>query len=399
MRKNCDDVVLKCESIFRGIKEVLFIFESGRERLNRLIGTSLVITSLPMKKILIIEDDEELRENLVEILQLANYVVVSACDGKEGLGKALKEAPDLILCDITMPVLDGFGVLGVLNRHPETFAIPFIFLTGKQELSGLRKGMSMGADDYLVKPINENDLLDTIEIRLKKKESLKRHVVTDAIGVSNFIPKVNGAEDLNLTSSLRDTHHYKKKHLLYSEGERPVYIYFVVSGKLKEFMINEEGKELITNMYTKGDFFGYIPVLEDMAYIESVQMLEDTELILIPKSNFLQIVHDDHQVAQQFIKLLSHNIRENEEKLLNLAYSSLRKKVAKGIIEVIDKFSEKKDGKPVIEISREDLACVVGSAQESMIRILREFKGEQLIDTVEGNIYVLNENKLRHLKY
>ena len=123
------------------------------------------------------------------------------------------------------------------------------------------------------------------------------------------------------------------------------------------------------------------------------------QLILIPKVDFLQLISNDKLVAKQFISLLSHNIREKEEKLLNLEYNSLRKKVAIGIVEVMDKFKDTRDGKPVVEISREDLANVIGSAQESMIRTLKEFRTEKLIDVVDGSILVLNENKLRHLLY
>ena len=352
-----------------------------------------------MKKILLIEDDSTLREDIAEVLQLSNYTVFTASDGKCGIEKALKERPDLIICDVIMPGLDGYGVLHILSRHPDTFAIPFIFLTGKSELADLRKGMGLGADDYLIKPFQESELLNAIEIRIRKSEGIKRNLVLDKKGVSDFIQQVNESDAYNLISSERDVHTYRRKHILYSPGQRPNAVYFVISGKVKECLINEEGKELITNMFAKGDFIGYIALLEDTRYTEMAQVIDDAELMLIPKSDFLQLINNDRQVARQFINLLSHNVREKEERLLNLAYNSLRKKVATGIIEVIDKFQEKREGKPVIEISREDLANVVGSAQESMIRTLKEFKMENLIEILEGRIIVLNENKLRHLMH
>ncbi len=352
-----------------------------------------------MKKVLLIDDDEALRENVADILGLSNYTVITAGCGKSGVEKALKERPDLILCDAVMPGLDGYGVIHILSRHPDTFLIPFIFLTGENNLADIRKGMQMGADGYLVKPFKETDLLNTIEIRLKKYDRIKKNIVHDKKGISTFLQQVNESDRFNLVSSQRDMHLYKKKHVLYSEGQRPFNIYFVISGKIKEYLINEDGKELITNMYTEGDFIGYTAILENINYTETAQVIEDAKLVLIPKSDFLQLINNDRQVARQFISLLSHNVREKEERLLNLAYNSLRKKVASGIIDVIDKFPDKKEGKPVIEISREDLAHVVGSAQESMIRTLREFKTEKLIEIMEGSIIVLNENKLRHLLY
>jgi len=352
-----------------------------------------------MKKILLIEDDSAFREDIAEILRLSNYIVFTASDGKCGIEKAIKEKPDLILCDVVMPGLDGYGVIHILSRHPDTFATPFIFLTGKCELADLRKGMGLGADDYLIKPFDESELLNAIEIRIKKSEGIKRNLIPDKKGLSDFIQQINESDAYNLISSERDVHVYKKKHILYSPGQRPNMVYFVIHGKVKECLINEDGKELITNMYTTGDFIGYTALLEEVNYTEMAQVIEDAELMLIPKSDFLQLINNDRQVAKQFISLLSHNVREKEERLLNLAYNSLRKKVATGIIEVIDKFQEKREGRPVIEISREDLANVVGSAQESMIRTLKEFKTESLIEIQEGIIIVLNESRLRHLLY
>src|SRR4051812_33462814 len=108
-----------------------------------------------MKKILLIEDSREMRENTAEILELANYNVITAANGKIGVEYAVKELPDLIICDIMMPELDGYGVLYMLGKNPATASIPFIFLTAKAEKTDLRKGMSMGADDYLTKPFEE----------------------------------------------------------------------------------------------------------------------------------------------------------------------------------------------------------------------------------------------------
>src|SRR5580692_11791075 len=102
------------------------------------------------KTILIIEDNEDVRENIAELLELSDYKVITASDGKLGVEMAMNEGPDLIVCDIMMPVLDGYGVLHLLNRNKETYGIPFIFLTSKADKSDFRKGMEMGADDYLI---------------------------------------------------------------------------------------------------------------------------------------------------------------------------------------------------------------------------------------------------------
>lgn len=126
-----------------------------------------------MKKILLIEDNAEVRENTAEILELANYTVFTAPNGKIGVELARKQQPDLIICDIMMPELDGYGVLHLLGKNPSTAGIPFIFLTAKSEKDDFRKGMNLGADDYLTKPYDDLTLLDAIEMRLKKNDLFK----------------------------------------------------------------------------------------------------------------------------------------------------------------------------------------------------------------------------------
>src|SRR5688500_5307146 len=139
------------------------------------------------KKILLIEDNAEVRENTSEILELASYNVLVAPNGKAGVELAQKETPDLIICDIMMPELDGYGVLHILNMKPETAGIPFIFLTAKTEKTDSRKGMNLGADDYLTKPFDDTDLLNAIEARLRKAAMQHQHYEVSVEGLENFI--------------------------------------------------------------------------------------------------------------------------------------------------------------------------------------------------------------------
>ena len=122
-----------------------------------------------MKKLLVIEDNQEVRENLEEILSLSNYDVITAENGLIGVEKALKEIPDLIICDVMMPELDGFGVLHILGKKPATSDIPFIFLTAKTEKEDFRKGMNLGADDYITKPFSIEELILKINVFLKRR--------------------------------------------------------------------------------------------------------------------------------------------------------------------------------------------------------------------------------------
>ena len=352
-----------------------------------------------MKKILVIEDNSEVRENIAEILELSNYKVITAEDGRTGVEVALREVPDLIVCDIMMPVLDGYGVLHLLSKHIETYGIPFIFLTAKSEKADVRKGMEMGADDYLTKPFDGIELLNAIEVRLKKATAMKKHTGSDLDEVNNFIADAKKAGNLKLTSDEREVFDYKKKQMLYSEGQRPKAVYYLISGKVKIFKANDDGKELITNIFSKGDFFGYTYILEEISYKENAQILEDAQLMLIPKDDFVSLISTDFTVANQFIKMITHNVLEKEESLLNLAYNSLRKKVAYQILQVIDKFRVSDPETKSINLSRESLAQAAGIATESLIRTLSDFKGEKLIDIQGSTIVLVNENKLRNLPY
>ena len=123
-----------------------------------------------MKKILIIEDDPIVRNNLSDILELEGFQTLLAPQGRAGLATAQSTAPDLILCDVMMPEMDGHAALAALRADPATARIPFIFLTAKGEIADLRAGMNLGADDYLIKPVKTEELLEAIAARLVRAE-------------------------------------------------------------------------------------------------------------------------------------------------------------------------------------------------------------------------------------
>src|SRR4051812_24195719 len=156
-----------------------------------------------MKTILIIEDNTDVRENTAEILELANYKVLQAENGKAGVEVAQKMKPDLIICDIMMPVLDGYGVIHLLNKNQETANIPFIFLTAKSERTDFRKGMEMGADDYISKPFDDIELLNAVESRLKKNQALRAEFSKSVEGLNKFFDEVQKFDDLKKLSADR----------------------------------------------------------------------------------------------------------------------------------------------------------------------------------------------------
>jgi DNA-binding NarL/FixJ family response regulator len=133
-----------------------------------------------MKKILVIEDEPEMRRNITTLLKYHDYQPIAADNGCDGVEVARRELPDLILCDVMMPKMDGFGVLQALQKDPALARIPFIFLTAKGEKDDLRDGMNLGADDYLTKPVANTDLVQAIEARLRRsKQQLKREFKPD----------------------------------------------------------------------------------------------------------------------------------------------------------------------------------------------------------------------------
>jgi DNA-binding response OmpR family regulator len=351
-----------------------------------------------MKSVLVIDDNPDIRDNTAEILELAGYKTFTAENGKQGVELAQKEKPDVIVCDIMMPELDGYGVLHLLRKNEDTQRIPFLFLTAKTERSDFRKGMEMGADDYITKPFEDIELLNAIEVRLKKAEILDNKYASSQQGINQFIRDVKTSGLMTQLSDQYDVETYSKKQTLYQESKRPRYLYYLVKGKVKGFKTHEDGKEYITDLFTDGDFIGYPALIEDKNYDDSSVALEDSEIMQIPKDDFLHMIYGNMDIAAKFIRIITQNVKEKEDRLLNLAYSSLRKRVARALVDIQQKFNAENKNNP-LEISREDFAHYVGTATESLIRTLSDFKAEKLIEIKDGKISITNLEKLKNLLY
>lgn len=343
-----------------------------------------------MKKILLIEDNAEVRENTTEILSLANYDVVVAENGRIGVDMAQRQKPDLIICDIMMPELDGYGVLHILSKNEQTAGIPFIFLTAKTEKTDIRKGMNLGADDYLTKPFDDTDLLNAIEARFRKSAMQQKQYEATAEGLDNFIKDAQSILNIKDLGKDRKVKIMRKKTEIYSEGDMPLHVFFIKSGNVKTFKSHPDGKELIMNLYSANDFFGFEPILENNNYTESAVAMQETELISIPRHDFLLMIQSHPDVSKSFIHLLCKKVAERESQLLNLAYNSVRQRTAEALL----KSETLKDAQSVITISRDDLAKMVGTASESVIRVLSEFKDEGLIEIEGGKIRIKQPGKL-----
>ena len=349
-----------------------------------------------LSSILVIDDNKDIRENTAEILDLAGYKTFTAENGKKGVEIALREKPSLIVCDIMMPELDGYGVLHLIRKNPGTEHMPFIFLTAKSERTDFRKGMDMGADDYITKPFEDLELLTAVEMRLKKSAILSQNYETGVRGFTQFLSDVKDTSLASLLSERYDPEEYERRQTLYNEGKHPRFLFYLVSCKIKCYRTNQDGKEYITNLYSDGDFIGYSALLENTSYEDSAVVIEDAQVLAIPKDDFLQMIYNDIGIASKFIHIISKNVKEKEERLLGLAYNSLRKRVATALVDIANKFNLKEQHKP-IEISREEIAQYVGTATESLIRTLSDFKSEKLIDIKNGKIILTHSDKLKNL--
>ncbi|HEX5035184.1 MAG TPA: cyclic nucleotide-binding domain-containing protein, partial [bacterium] len=276
----------------------------------------------------------------------------------------------------------GYGVLHILSKEPATAAIPFIFLTAKAEKSEFRKGMELGADDYVTKPFDETELLNAIEARFKKSELLKAQFTPDLAGLNRFLDAAQEMTQLEGLFRQRPTVKLKKKDILFQEGDTPNAVYFVSRGKIKVFRIHDDGKEFVTGVYGSGDFLGYVPLLQASDQIESAAAMEESEVCKIPKDDFLALVYKNRDVAARFLRLLAKGAVEQERQLLSLAYDTVKRRVAQALIRL---------GTRRISIQRDDLAGMAGTATETVIRCLSDLREEGLIQIEGRDILILDQ--------
>ncbi|WP_276088604.1 response regulator [Pedobacter sp. JY14-1] len=347
-------------------------------------------------KVLIIEDNDDIRESTSEILELANYTVLQAPNGKLGIEIAVRELPDVILCDIMMPELDGYGVLQLLAANSQTAVIPFIFLTAKSERQDMRKGMELGADDYLTKPFDELELFSAIESRLRKKDSQKQVYGQSLEQLNSLLNHNRGNEELRKLIEDRKVRNIRKKQVIYYEGDTVNGAYLVLSGKVKTIKVAADGRELLTGMYGPNEYFGIAALLANDDYRETAEAVEDTALCLLPRELLESLLHKYPNVAAEFIRLMANNVLAKEEQLLELAYNSVRKRMAGILLRLTQK--EPVSGILSVSISRDNLSAMAGIASETVSRILSDFKDEGLIVRKGSYIEVLNVQRLQNMK-
>ncbi|HMC96157.1 MAG TPA: Crp/Fnr family transcriptional regulator, partial [Flavobacteriales bacterium] len=216
-------------------------------------------------------------------------------------------------------------------------------------------------------------------------------------GLNKFMDQARGLDVLKDIGRDRKTRKIGKKEVLFHDGDELRSIPFVVSGKVRTFKINNDGKEFVTGLHSAGDFVGYMGLLENGRAMETAEAMEDLEVTLIPREDLLALLYKDRDVSIRFIKMLARDVKEKEQQLLQLAYASVRQRVAQALLRVHERYAAEKATDLGVRISREDLASIVGTATESLIRCLTDLKDDGLIDTQGREIRILDRIRLEKL--
>ena len=233
--------------------------------------------------ILIIEDNEEIRENITEILSLPITVFPMAENGKIGIEKAQTDKPDLIICDVMMPVLDGYGVLHLIHKNDDLAGIPFIFLTAKSERSDFRKGMEMGADDYHQAIHRHRAPYAPLKAGSRKCPCLKE---LHAAGIEGMQDMLNEFGKRDARKHFREParEHPQEKQMIYTCRATTRRNSLSRRAKVKTYISNDDGKDLTVGLYSDGDFFGYTALLEGTTYKETAEAIDESLVAEIPIS-------------------------------------------------------------------------------------------------------------------
>lgn len=344
-----------------------------------------------MKKILLIEDDAALRENTAEILELVNYNVITASNGTEGVKLAKEIIPDIIICDILMPEKDGYNVLKELSLNEDTRQIPFIFLSAKTEHKEIRLGMDLGADDYITKPFEEEELLSAIKSRLAKAQ-----ILNNSIAVPQHEQYANLNDLKNYFNDYGELTDFPKGDIIYKEGDRANKIFLILKGLVKTHKIDQNGKELITAIQKPDDFLGLTSFLDNNTYQENATVVEDTKVAGVFKNTLRDILAVSSNLSIELMSILTENLTITKDQLLQMAYSSVQKKTAQTILQFAEVLDRGPQGE--IKISRNDLASVAGIAPESLIRTLSTFKKKGYVEIEGRNIKILKLEELQNIE-
>lgn len=346
-----------------------------------------------MQTILLIEKAGRKRGSLAPLLETAGYAVEAAADGADGIRRMRAQPPDLVLCDMDMKGVDGLGALHVMQQQGPLQLVPFILLMDEWDPRRYREAMQLGADDVMVRPFSGAELLQTVAVRLEKRHLLLQNAAAiDPADESDFRNVIRAF----ITD--RNTVRLAPHDVIYREGETPRYMFYILSGKVKTVKTHEDGKDLLISLYKQGDFFGYIALLEEARYKATALAMDETELALIPRKDAEEMLGRVPLIFQKFVRMLARNLTEKENRLVGIAYDTLRKKVASALVHLRNKYHQG-TGPYKVNIARDELASLAGTATESLIRTLGEFKQEKLVSIKGPVITLLEPGRLENIAF
>ncbi|MFK8054654.1 MAG: response regulator [Saprospiraceae bacterium] len=345
-----------------------------------------------MNTILVIEDNSEVRENVCDILELAGYKAIAAENGKVGIKLAIERTPDLILCDIMMPGLDGYGVLKILTGREDTVGIPFVFVTAKSEQEDLRRGMNLGADDYVTKPFYKDELLRVLEVRLKKQKSRQEPALLVPTSWTGFLSQgaLNEAIEKLCADSNKRT--YKRGEAIYRQGEQVRDMFVLRKGFAKTQNTTDFGKSLIVYVFKTGEMFGYPEMIANRSYEHDTIALTDVEVDIISATTARELLASDPNIADFILGCLACGLLDADRRMMNQSYLSVRKRCASTLLRANNVF-----GDAAWPMSREELSQWAGTAKETFIRNLTDFRDSGFIEINNNQISIVDASKLESI--
>ena len=207
-----------------------------------------------------------------------------------------------------------------------------------------------------------------------------------------------GLSELKKIIAERKIKQVKKKQIIYYEGDNILGVYLILTGRVKTIKLSEDGRELVTGMYGPDEYLGIHAMLSDDQYNETAEAIEDTSICLLPKDVVNHLLDNYTDIGQKFIKIVSSNLLDKEEQLLQLAYHSVRKRMAEVLLRLAKQQNALDSTDPSIRISREDLASMAGMATETVSRTLGDFKDEGIIEKKGSVIQLIDFQKLTKMK-
>ena len=286
-------------------------------------------------------------------------------------------------------------MLEALSSEPVTRKIPFIFLSAKTERKDVRKGMELGADDYLTKPFEEEELFAAIESRIARA-----HILEDIREQNEKKDLVTGPRNLHELKNFIDDegteYDFSAGEAIYEENDHSNLVYLILRGVVKTHKLDEQGKDLITGIYREDEIFGLNSFSGNSPYPESATAIEPVKLTGISKDEIRKALEGNHTLALEFLQQLADSLTEAREQLLQMAYASVRRKTAATIIRFAEVMPDKPGG--TLHIMRSDLASVAGIATETLIRTLSNFKEEGLISIENRDIRILDLAGLKRIR-